>query len=328
MSWRAPFFWYDTRHFFARDIAFLLSPLSALYGRLTGWRMNRPGTRVEKPVICVGNFTVGGAGKTPTVIALAQILQRHGKTPFVVSRGYGGKDKGPLRVDPHLHRAEQVGDEPLEIARIAPVIVARDRIAGARLAMAQGADVILLDDGLQNPKLAKDMSLAVIDAEAMFGNGHCFPGGPLRAPLKNQWPHVQAAIAIGGDSAFDMPKPVLRARLVPDARAAAALDGISVLAFAGIGRPEKFFATLEQCGARIAERRIFGDHHDYSDDELLALAAHGTANGLYPVTTVKDAVRIGGQRAEVIFKGQLGILPVALEFDDPAAVEKLLEALI
>lgn len=330
MNLRAPFFWYDTDHFFARDLALLLSPLGALYGAITARRMRQPGMRVEKPVICVGNFTVGGAGKTPTVIAFAQILQRRGLTPFIVSRGYGGKETGPLRVDPHLHRAEQTGDEPLEIARFAPVIVARDRVAGAGLAMAQGADIILLDDGLQNPKLAKDLSFAVIDADAMFGNGHCFPAGPLRAPLKDQWPHVKAAIAIGGDpqAGFELQKPVYRARLVPDQRAAEALNGVTVLAFAGIGRPEKFFATVEACGARIAERRIYGDHHDYSDDALLALAAHCAANRLNPVTTVKDAVRIGGQRAEVIFKGQLGILPVTLEFDDPAAVEALIEPLI
>lgn len=327
MNLRAPKFWYDAQSFFARDLAFILSPLGAIYGAITAWRMRQSGERVEKPVICVGNFTVGGAGKTPTVIALAQMLQRRGAMPFIVSRGYGGKEHGPLRVDPHIHSAELVGDEPLEIARFAPVIVSRDRVKGARMAIAQGASHILLDDGLQNPKLAKDISLAVIDADAMFGNGHCFPAGPLRAPLKDQWPHVQAAIAIGGDAraGYELQKPVHRARLVPDARAAEALQGANVLAFAGIGRPEKFFATVEQCGARIAERRIFGDHHDYSDDELLVLAAHCTAAGLYPVTTVKDAVRIGGQRAEVIFKGQLGILPVTLEFDDPVAIEELLK---
>ncbi|MGL4496241.1 MAG: tetraacyldisaccharide 4'-kinase, partial [Beijerinckiaceae bacterium] len=300
MSWRAPKFWYDQTGDIARDIAIALTPLGKLYGALTAWRMRRLGTRVEKPVICVGNFTVGGAGKTPTVIALCRMLQQRGEIPFVVSRGYGGKDIGPLRVDPHSHKADRVGDEPLEIERHAPVIVARDRVAGARLAIAQGATVIVLDDGLQNPGLMKDLPLAVIDGEALFGNGRCFPAGPLRAPLKDQWPQVRAAIAIGGDGSFDMPKPVLRARLVPDPRAAEALQGVQVLAFAGIGRPEKFFATVERCGARITERRDFGDHHDYSDDELLALAAHCVANGLYPVTTVKDAVRIGGQRADVI----------------------------
>lgn len=326
MNLRAPKFWYGAQSFFARDLVLVLSPLGALYGGITARRMKQPGARVARPVICVGNFTVGGAGKTPVVIALVQLLQQRGATPFVVSRGYGGKDKGPVRVDPHRHAAEQVGDEPLEIARYAPVIVARNRVAGAELAIAQGATVIVLDDGLQNPALAKDISLAVIDADAMFGNGHCFPAGPLRAPLKDQWPHVHAAIAIGGErgAGFELQKPVHRARLVPDARAAEALRGANVLAFAGIGRPEKFFATVEQCGARIIERRIFGDHHDYSDDQLLALAAHCAASGLYPVTTVKDAVRIGGQRADVIFKGRLGILPVTLEFDDEPAMQALL----
>ena len=328
MSWRAPAFWYDQRSEFARDIAKALSPLGALYGAITAWRMKQRGARVEKPVICVGNFTLGGAGKTPVVMALVRMLQDRGEMPFVVSRGFGGKEKGPLRVDAHQHSAAEVGDEPLEIVRIAPVIVARDRVAGARMAIAQGATIIVLDDGLQNPKLAKDLSIAVIDGDAMFGNGRCFPAGPLRAPLKMQWPHVQAAIAIGGAGAFDMPKPVHRATLQPDARAVEVLRGAHVLAFAGIGRPEKFFNTLQGFGAHIAQSRVFGDHHDYSDDELLALAAMAAQQSLYPVTTVKDAVRIGGQRADVIFKGQLGILPVTLEFEQEAAITALLDRVL
>jgi len=254
-----------------------LAPLGAAYGALVARRMDRPGARAGCPILCLGNFTLGGAGKTPAALALAAVLADLGRTPAFLSRGYGGRTAGPVQVDLARHDADAVGDEPLLLARRAPTVVSRDRPAGAALCRALGADTIVMDDGLQNPSLVKDLSLAVIDGPAGLGNGLPVPAGPLRAPLDRQWRHVAGLILVGdgapGEAVARAAEarglPVHRARLV---RETDDLAGRRCLAFAGIGRPDKFFATLAEAGAVIAATRPFPDHHRYRAGELATLA--------------------------------------------------------
>lgn len=302
---RAPAFWWKP----APDaLALMLSPLAAIYGAATARRMRRSGARVGAPVICVGNFVAGGAGKTPAAIALARALAEAGRTPFFLSRGYGAqtRDAAPLLVDAARHSAAKVGDEPLLLARVAPTIVCADRVAGARFAVAAGAGVIVMDDGLQNASLAKDFTIAVADGAVGVGNGLCIPAGPLRAPLDTQWPLVDALIVIGegepGErlAAQAMQRDraprigVTRARLCPDKAEASRLRGARALAFAGIGRPEKFFATLRSIGVELAATRAFADHHAYSQAEIEDLRREAERLGAILLTTEKDLVRIAG----------------------------------
>jgi tetraacyldisaccharide 4'-kinase len=310
----------------------LLRPSAALYGAVAGWRMGRQGERAAVPVICVGNFTVGGAGKTPAALTIAALLAAMGERPAFLTRGYGGSLPGPLRVDPERHRAAEVGDEPLLLARAAPTIVSRNRPAGARLAVETGAGALVMDDGLQNPSLAKDLSLAVIDAATGVGNGLPLPAGPLRAPLDTQWPQVGAVIVVGDGEAGEAlaheaerrEKPVLRARIAPEPVAASGLRGRRVLAFAGIARPPKFFETLESCGATVERRHVFPDHHPYTAAEVKGLVAEAAAEGLTPVTTEKDRVRLegldGARTAPIL------ALPVRLVLADEARARSLLKA--
>jgi tetraacyldisaccharide 4'-kinase len=298
---REPAFWY--RH--ASWQSCLLAPFGAIYGALTARRMLRAGAHVGLPVICVGNYHVGGAGKTPTVLALAALLRELGEVPFVVSRGYGGDLHGPIAVDGARHSARDVGDEPLMMAQQLPVIVARDRAAGARLARAQGASVIVLDDGFQNPALAKDFSLIVIDSHRGLGNAHVFPVGPLRAPLAVQLARTDALVVVGeGEMAREVAatltqrtKPVLRARIVPDAASLAALQGHRVLAFAGIGDPGRFFATLRSSGIEVVREQIFPDHYAFSASDITALATTAAHDALTLVTTEKDLARLRGDES-------------------------------
>jgi tetraacyldisaccharide 4'-kinase len=289
--------------------------------------MARPGVSVEAPVVCVGNFVAGGAGKTPAAIAIARLLSDMGERVAFLSRGYGGAARpGAVAVDPKVHRVEDVGDEPLLLARAAPCFVARDRRLAARAAIAAGASVLVLDDGLQNPTLKKDFSFALVDGGAGFGNGLCVPAGPLRAQPERQLPHVSAVVFVDGVSGASVAaheavaaKPAFNARLDPDAGVADKLRNQNVLAFAGIGRPAKFFATLKAIGARVAVARGFADHQRYSAAQLDALLGEAARLGLTPVTTEKDFVRLAPPYAEKIVA-----LPVALVFDDAAAVSKML----
>jgi tetraacyldisaccharide 4'-kinase len=311
---RAPRFWHQPTGWQAQ----LLAPFGWVYGAVTAWRMNRPGVRADVPVICVGNLTVGGAGKTPTVLKLAALLKAEGRTPFILSRGYGGRARGPVRVDVGLHDAATVGDEPLMMAAHAPVIVARDRVKGAALAVQAGADVLLMDDGLQNPALTKDFTLAVVDGGAGIGNGYVLPAGPLRAPLARQWPHVGAVLVIGAgapgaavtEAAKAAGKPVLCGTLRLDDAAVAQLAGQPLLAFAGIGRPEKFFDSLREAGLDLCASRAFGDHHPYTAANLASLQAEARAEGLTLVTTQKDAARLPASFCAYV--------PVSLELDAQA----------
>lgn len=248
-------------------------------------------------MICVGNLVAGGAGKTPTAIRLAEALLLSGKRPVFLSRGYGGMLAGPVLVDPTVHKTADIGDEPLLLARFAPVIVSRNRVRGAVLAATIG-DVIVMDDGLQNPSIQKDFSLAVVDAGQGIGNGYCLPVGPLRAPLFAQWPKIDACLIIGEVSeaseafAKSIPVPLFHGRLRPDARQEIGLNGLKILAFAGIGRPEKFFDTLEEAGALIEERQMFADHYRYQRSEISEILSKSKEKLLIPVTTAKDAVKI------------------------------------
>jgi tetraacyldisaccharide 4'-kinase len=323
---REPAFWHRPSSW----ISLLLIPLGAIYGLVAGWRLRREGFDAGIPVLCVGNYHVGGAGKTPTVLALTKMLRDLGETPVVLSRGYGGRLRGPIKVDPERHAAADVGDEPLLLARTVPVVVARDRIEGVALARSQGASVILMDDGFQNPAIAKDASLIVIDSDRGLGNGRVLPAGPLRAPLPPQLARTDALIVVGDGTAAEAVaaviaaggKPVLSAHLRADDASVASLRGKRVLAFAGIGDPNRFFRTLRLSGIEVVRERTFADHHPFSQGEIETLTAEAKRDVLTLVTTEKDLARLCGG------KGPKDIVPfaVTLEFDDAAQLRKFVSA--
>jgi tetraacyldisaccharide 4'-kinase len=292
--------------------------------------MGRRGGKAGVPVVCIGNFVVGGAGKTPTAIAVARLLVACGETPVFLSRGYGGSLSSSarvVRVDPAHHTVGQVGDEPLLLARVAPTIVAARRECGARAARQCGASVIVMDDGLQNAALCKDLAIAVVDGASGIGNGLAIPAGPLRAPLGAQMRHIDAVVVIGSGGAGEAVarsaerarKTRLAAALAADPAVAAGLGRRRVVAFAGIGRPDKFFATLAEIGADVVARRAFADHHVYSTDEIAGLRRLAQDHDAVLVTTEKDAVRIAESERRALV-----ILPVSLIFEDAAATAALL----
>ncbi len=310
---REPRFWRRQSSLLSRVAA----PVAAIYGAVSASRMARAGASAGVPVFCVGNYHVGGAGKTPMVRALSDILKTLGEQPVVLSRGYGGRLAGPVQVDAARHSAADVGDEPLMMSQRIPVIVSRDRVAGAALARSVGASVVVMDDGFQNPSLRKDTSLIVIDALRGIGNGRVVPAGPLRAPLAGQLARTDSLIVIGeGDAATTLASQVKEqggavwhARIVPEPASLNALRGHRLLAFAGIGDPERFFATLRDNGADVAKTRAFSDHHVFSAADMAGLVSD--AAGLMLVTTEKDAARLRGM-ANV--PEQLMTLAIGLEF--------------
>lgn len=279
------------------------------------------------PVICIGNVVAGGAGKTPVAMSVAESLLRRGAKPHFLSRGYGGTTVSPTRVDPAHHSARDVGDEPLLLARLAPTWVARDRVAGAKTAASAGADVIILDDGFQNPALCKDISILVVDGGYGFGNGHVMPAGPLREDLNAALGRADAVAIIGTDSqriGISVPgdKPVLAARFVPRIEDDD-LSGTAVLAFAGIGRPQKFFDTLAGMGCNLVATRAFADHHPYTSDEVMQLLEEAAAAGAVAVTTEKDAVRLPAESRDIV-----RTLGVTLEWRDPGALDRLVSSVL
>jgi tetraacyldisaccharide 4'-kinase len=314
----------------------LLRPLGALYGAIAARRLQRKGFDAGVPVFCIGNYHIGGAGKTPTVLALVNMLRDLGETPVVLSRGYGGRLHGPVMVDPARHLAIDVGDEPKMLGQTVPVAVARDRIGGVALARSQGATVIVMDDGFQNPAIAKDASLIVIDGERGLGNGKVFPAGPLRASLSPQLERTDALIVVGDGSAADKTvaaiaargKPVLRSHLTPDTASVAALAGKRVLAFAGIGDPPRFFRTLRASGIEVIRERAFADHHAFSKSELEALLAEAGRDGLTLVTTEKDLARLHGAAGSPAFSREVVPFSVTLEFEDAAALRKFVAGVL
>jgi tetraacyldisaccharide 4'-kinase len=312
---REPSFWWAKPGL----AALLLAPLAAGYGAIAAARMRKRGGTVDIPVICVGNFTLGGAGKTPTALAAARIMGEAGERPFFLSRGYGGRLAGPVLVDPHRHAAGDVGDEPLLLARAAPAIVARDRYEGARLAQAEGASVIVMDDGLQNASLEKDLTIAVVDARRGIGNGKVFPAGPLRAPLPAQLARADAILFVGDADGAAPPAPLsapatphFHASLLPDEAVVDALRGKPLLAYAGIGDPRKFFATLTAAGLDVRLRQAFPDHHRIRPEEAQNLAEQARTSGLFGVTTEKDWARMAGDEFTSTLREISTALPVRL----------------
>jgi tetraacyldisaccharide 4'-kinase len=319
---RAPAFWWRPPGL----VSALLAPLGAAYGAVAAARLRRHGKRAGLPVICVGDPTLGGGGKTPTAMAIAKLLLAAGERPAFLTRGYGGRERGPLRVDAAVHGAEAVGDEALLLARTAPTVVAADRVAGAEFAKGTGASALVMDDGFQNPALAKDFSLLVIDGESGVGNGRPFPAGPLRAPLAAQLAKAQALVCIGKGRAGEAVAagagiPAFAAKIVP-APAAQKLKGERVLAFAGIGRPEKFFHSLAETGAIVVERRSFADHHFYSPRDARELLAAAKAQGLVLVTTEKDQARIARAPELAALHAASVALPIMLVFEDAPGLMK------
>jgi tetraacyldisaccharide 4'-kinase len=307
-------------------------PVAALYGRIAARRLDAEGERVGLPVVCVGNYHLGGAGKTPTVIALAALLRELGEVPVIVSRGYGGRLRGPVAVDPARHTASDVGDEPLMMAGRLPVVVARDRAAGGRFAKRHGASVVLLDDGFQNPGLAKDVSLIVIDARRGVGNACVFPAGPLRAPLQPQMVRTDALIVIGNGTAADRVMSeivghgglIFRAHLAPVEARLAPLRGRRVLAFAGIGDPQRFFATLRDNGVEVVEGRAFADHHPYGAAEIDDLKEAAMRQALIVVTTEKDMARLASDPALASRAEDIVTFPVTLGVADEDGLKAFL----
>ena len=320
---KAPEFWWEKPGLRAR----LLSPLARLYGAVASRRLTKGGEKAPCPVICIGNFVVGGAGKTPLALTVAHLLKAQGEKPVFLSRGHGGALIGPVRVDDVQHGPDDVGDEPLLLARHAPTIIARDRVAGARLAARYGT-IIIMDDGMQNPSLRKDFTIAVIDSGQGLGNEFCLPAGPLRAPLEAQVPLVDLCVVVGGKAPDSLTRKlidhIIFARLMPDAGMAEALKGRAVYAFCGIGRPQKFEQSLRDCGVKLFRSDHFPDHHLFSRFEIEKILAEARRHHALPVTTAKDHVRIVAVAPDLADK--IAVLPVTLVFDDENRVREILKA--
>lgn len=325
---RAPAFWHEPPGI----LSTLLSPIGAVYGAATRRRLAR-GARlgVGVPVICVGNINAGGTGKTPTVIAMAQHLQARGVAVHAVTRGYGGKVEGPAQVDPRTQTADETGDEALLLAAFLPTWVAKDRADGARAAAKAGAQVIVLDDGFQNPALAHDLSLVVVDAARGFGNGHVIPAGPLREPVAQGLKRADLLLSIGPDAAQarfaatwgeQIPVPHVAGHLEP-LPTGLPLQGVPVLAFAGIGHPEKFFSTLKAMGADLRGTHALADHQPLTEPLMTRLLREARAIGAQVVTTEKDAVRL-----PPALRAQAMTVPVRLEIADWAVIDRALDRIL
>lgn len=322
---RAPAFWQNPVEAPGWQ-AMALAPLGWLYAYGTARRLARGGGQgVGIPVICVGNLTAGGTGKTPTVIALTEILLAMGRKPHALSRGHGGTETGPLLVDPLRHKANQVGDEALLLSAFLPSWIGRDRVLAAKAARDAGADVLIMDDGHQNPALNKDLTILVADAARGFGNGRCIPAGPLREPVAKGLARADLLLTIGADQSqagFDRiwPTELPRARgVLHPLETGMDWQGARALAFAGIGYPEKFFATLRDLGAEVVRGEALEDHAPLSPALMRRLEVEAMLSGAQLVTTEKDAVRLPPD-----FRTRVLTLPVRMHFTDDSAIRNAL----
>ncbi|BCH53397.1 tetraacyldisaccharide 4'-kinase [Agrobacterium vitis] len=335
MKLHAPSFWWQKAGF----PAFALWPLSFLYGQIAARRMRGSSAYAPAvPVICIGNVTLGGAGKTPTALALAKAALAMGLKPGFLSRGYGGSVRRPTVVDPGRHTANDVGDEPLLLASAAPTVVASRRRDGARELERQGIDLIIMDDGFQSAQIRIDCAVVVTDSYKGGGNGFVFPAGPLRAPLAIQFQKLDMLLVVGkGDAAIPlvrraarMGKPVLTAQLHP--LAGPNLRGQRLLAYAGIADPEKFYRTLREMGGDIVVARGFGDHQALSVAAIAELIEDAEANDLMLVTTAKDQARLRGSRRGVAGQNRAEellakstVIEIEMIFDDPAVPARMID---
>jgi len=311
----APKFWNHRS-----GLSSLLLPASWLWRAATAIRLGCiTGEKARLPVLCVGNILVGGTGKTPFVAYLCQLLRQRGARPVILTRGYGGKYKGPIFADPAFHQASDIGDEALMLSHHENVCISRDRVAGAAFIAAHSdADVIIMDDGMQNPWLKKDLTIAVFDGAVGLSNQRVLPAGPLRQPLSSALPMMDIAVINGADKTglAELLSPSLSclpAQLIPNPETAKRLKGQAVLGFAGIGRPERFFDTLRDCGANLVKALPFGDHHTYSEADLTRLHLEATQLGAELITTQKDWVRLPPE-----WRDRIRVLDVRLELENSA----------
>ncbi len=320
-SMRAPEFWQQRG-----GASTLLAPAGRLYaiaGRIL--RHRHTPWRSPVPVVCVGNVVVGGAGKTPLALSIGARLRARGRVAHFLSRGYGGRLTGPVRVDSDHHDAHEVGDEPLLLADVAPTWIAHDRAAAAKVAVDAGADVLVMDDGLQNQTLAKTHSLLVVDGSYGFGNGRVVPAGPLREPVIDALDRTDQVVIVGPDELglsvqLKLHVPVLNVSLVVPPDAAAAISGRRVIAFAGIARPKKFLQTLSQVGCEIVSTFEFADHHFYSPNEVMEIVESANRLNATPVTTTKDAARL-----PALARPMVKVLPIEVAWPNEGALDQMLD---
>lgn len=320
---RTPNFWYRKP---SSTFARLLAPLGFLYNHVVAARIkNNSPNQIGIPVICVGNILSGGTGKTPVVLSIAKMLQQRSIEAHLLTRGYGGNTPGPIRVDLNIHSASDVGDEALLLAELAPTWVSIDRYAGAEMAMAAGAKVIVMDDGFQNPGLQKDLALLVFDGAVGLGNGCVIPAGPLRENLKDGLKRAQASVIVGDDLtqlSNELEGTIIRAKLLPDIDVTSYKDK-RLIAFAGIGRPDKFFTTVQGLDCDLVETHPFADHHSFSTSELGRLLDRAEKLNARLITTTKDAARLPGEFLESVI-----ILPVSLVWQDEEMLDRLLDTVM
>lgn len=332
MASEAPPFWWEN----ADWRALLLTPISAAYGYLAERRLiNAKPPRIDLPVMCVGNLTVGGGGKTPTVLALAQHAIRLGLSPGILTRGYGGSEKGPHLVNNERDSARHIGDEPLLLSYHAPVVVSRNRMAGAQLLKRKGCNFIIMDDGFQSARLHADCNLIVVDSRRGIGNGHVIPAGPLRAPLTSQMRRLDALLVVGRSdkaewvvrAAARAAKPVFEAEVKWEDTAG--VKGKRFLAFAGIADPDKFFDTLQSSGAWVSLSRSFPDHYNYTNEDMAELMQTAETGDLTLVTTEKDAVRFlhGSSIAQKMADSTM-VFQIELAFSEPNTASQLIQGAI
>lgn len=332
MTSEAPPFWWESPDW----RAFLLTPAAALYGFIAERRLNNAKPqKIDLPVMCVGNLTVGGGGKTPAVLALMLHARKLGLSPGILSRGYGGVEKGPHLVNSAEDSAREVGDEPLLLSFHAPVAVARNRLAGAQLLQRQGCNFIIMDDGFQSARLHADCNLVVVDSRRGIGNGHVIPAGPLRAPLVAQMRKMDALLVVGSSDRSELVvraaaragKPVFGADIKWED--SPGVTGKRFLAFAGIADPDKFFDTLQASGAWVSLARSFPDHYSYTDEDMRELIQTAEAGDLTLVTTEKDAVRfLNGTRTSLEMADKTMVFQIELRFAESNTASQLIQGTI